>query len=121
MCTQERAEMIKHLNTRPEAMWRTGTQWTFKNEAKVYGSPAFDAAWVSMVGKEQAGMVDPLPVVLSELDKAALPFEKVYAKKGRGKGAAMSAAVRTGRKRSRKDDDDFLDDDDLSGIDFSMM
>ena len=34
---------MEQLDRRPDAMWRTGTLWSFRNEAKVYGSPALDA------------------------------------------------------------------------------
>lgn len=32
---QERADMLDQVEKRPDAMWRIGTQWSFKNEAKV--------------------------------------------------------------------------------------
>lgn len=34
--------MIKHIETSPDAMWRTSLPFSFRNTAKVYGSPMFD-------------------------------------------------------------------------------
>ena len=42
-----RINMIKTLEEAPEKMWKTGTLWSFKNAAKVYGSPWLDAAFKS--------------------------------------------------------------------------
>ena len=54
--------MIDQIEKRPDSMWRTNTMWTFRNEAKIYGSPWFDAAWSKAVGGE-----NPLPEVLAFL------------------------------------------------------
>jgi hypothetical protein len=43
-CLQERAKLISHIESQPERQW-TSSCWSFRNEAKVYGSPMFDALW----------------------------------------------------------------------------
>jgi len=42
--SKQRPHMIKTLRDCPDKYWKTGTIWAFKNAAKVYGSPWFDAA-----------------------------------------------------------------------------
>jgi hypothetical protein len=32
---QDRGDLVDQLEKRPDAMWRTGTIWSFKNDAKV--------------------------------------------------------------------------------------
>ena len=34
---QDRADLAEQLEKRPDAMWRTGTLWSFKNDAKASG------------------------------------------------------------------------------------
>ena len=68
---QDRDQLIDHIEKRPEAMWKIGTIWTFKNEAKVYGSPMFDAVWAAM--HPGGGLSDPMPDVISKLRSAPLP------------------------------------------------
>lgn len=68
---QDRGDLIDQLDKRPDAMWRTGTLWSFRNEAKVYGSPMLDAVWCEL--SRGTGGGDPLPGVLSELRGAAVP------------------------------------------------
>ena len=56
---QERDYIAEQIEKRPDAMWKTNTMWTFRNDAKVYGSPWFDATWAATVGGP-----DPMPAVL---------------------------------------------------------
>ncbi|EFN57451.1 hypothetical protein CHLNCDRAFT_142939 [Chlorella variabilis] len=83
----DRGDLIDQLDKRPDAMWRTGTLWSFRNEAKVYGSPMLDAVWCEL--SRGTGGGDPLPGVLSELRGAAVPPRlqdaEPGAKAGRGK------------------------------------
>jgi hypothetical protein len=51
-------------------MWRTGTIWSFRNDAKVYGSPMLDAAWAELTRSGQ----DPLAAVIAELRAAEVPL-----------------------------------------------
>lgn len=41
---QERNKLLRHIAEQPERSW-AGSAWSFRNEAKVYGSPMFDALW----------------------------------------------------------------------------
>jgi hypothetical protein len=41
---QERGKMIAHISKQPDRQW-TNSAWSFKNDAKVYGSPMMDALW----------------------------------------------------------------------------
>jgi hypothetical protein len=41
---QERNKLIRHISEQPERAW-TSNAWSFRNDAKVYGSPMFDALW----------------------------------------------------------------------------
>lgn len=68
---QERHDLIDHLDKRPDAMWRTGTLWSFRNEAKVYGSPMLDAVWSEL--SHAADCLNPLPGVVVELRSAQVP------------------------------------------------
>ena len=44
---QDRGDLVDQLEKRPDAMWRTGTIWSFKNDAKVgAGSTSFSLAFV---------------------------------------------------------------------------
>ena len=67
---QEREELLAQLEKRPDSMWKAGTIWSFRNEAKVYGSPMFDSAWDAVHGRQ----MDPLPPVIAVLRAAPVPF-----------------------------------------------
>lgn len=69
MLKQERDEVIQHIEKRPEAMWKINTMWSFRNEAKMYGSPMFDAVWA----KVTSGCSDRMPEVVQALRQASLP------------------------------------------------
>jgi hypothetical protein len=77
---QDRNQLIDHIDKRPEGMWKIGTIWSFRNEAKVYGSPMFDAVWAQTM---PGAPPDPMPEVLQKLRSAPLP---------RASDAARSAA-----------------------------
>jgi hypothetical protein len=47
----QRKAQIEQLKTKPDAMWKTGTIWSFRNESKTYGSPWMDAALANPFGK----------------------------------------------------------------------
>lgn len=66
--------MLEHLEKRPEAAWKgNGTMWGFRNEARVYGSPMFDAVWrqVCHQGASPAG----LEATLAQLRAAPVPWQ----------------------------------------------
>lgn len=67
---QDRSHLIDHIEKRPDAMWKIGTVWSFRNEAKVYGSPMFDAVWAHVMPNASP---DPMPVLLQHLRSAPLP------------------------------------------------
>mmetsp|Transcript_11397 Transcript_11397/g.31701 ORF Transcript_11397/g.31701 Transcript_11397/m.31701 type:complete len:1269 (-) Transcript_11397:54-3860(-) len=49
------------LSERPHQLWKTGTNWSFKNSAKVYGSPWLDAALekpFGLIQKEDCNLDD---------------------------------------------------------------
>lgn len=51
---QEREYLLEQIEKRPDSSWRSNSMWTFRNEAKIYGSPMFDAAWNQAMGKPSA-------------------------------------------------------------------
>ena len=79
---RDRAAMLEHVSTRPDAMWKVGTLWSFRNEGKIYGSPAFDSRWSELTREFE----DPMPALLGELRGAWVPF-------GGGKAGGASAAA----------------------------
>lgn len=74
---QDRQALLDHIEKRPESMWKIGTMWSFRNEAKVYGSPIFDAVWSQCL---PGSLQDPMPAVLQKLRSAALPSGSEAAK-----------------------------------------
>ncbi|KAG7667610.1 hypothetical protein Ndes2437B_g07622 [Nannochloris sp. 'desiccata'] len=103
---KQRYEMIEHTEKRPDGMWKTGTQWSFRNEGKIYGSPMLDAAWGEQTGEEGDGSLKDL---VEKLKEAAIPFVMPTGLlrtggggrrgggggrgRGRGRGAAAAAAA----------------------------
>ena len=71
MLKQERGEVIQHIEKRPEAMWKINSMWSFRNEAKMYGSPMFDAVWA----KVTLGCSNKMPEVVQALKEASLPSQ----------------------------------------------
>lgn len=59
---QEREYLIEQIEKRPDASWRSNSMWTFRNDAKVYGSPMFDDAWSKAKGGH-----NPMPDLLQTL------------------------------------------------------
>lgn len=86
---KDRSDLIEQLEKRPDAMWRTGTIWSFKNDLKVYGAPALDAVWDCATGNKPAPMAaNPLPGVLAELRSVDVPWRlQVAVGGGSSKGA----------------------------------
>ena len=70
---QEREDMLEHIEKRPDAMWKSSI-WSFRNDAKVYGSPMYDAVWMSVTA---ARSDDQMRKMLSHLKAAAVPFESL--------------------------------------------
>ena len=66
---KDRNPMVEQIETKPDTMWRPGTMWQFKNDAKCYGSPMLDQAWHEITGEG----ADPMPGVLRRLRGAKLP------------------------------------------------
>lgn len=85
--------MLQHIEKRPDAMWRTGTIWSFRNEAKVYGSPMLDTVYNAATGGLQPS---PVPELLAALRAAPVPFG--------GLKKAVSAAGMAGAPVSRLGD-----------------
>ena len=79
------------MERRPDAMWRTGTQWSFRNEAKVYGSPMLDSAWLTVSSSSAGEEVDPLPGVLAELKAAEVPMKPPAGASGGGRARGSRA------------------------------
>ena len=93
---KERSDLIEHLSRRPDAMWKAGTLWSFKNESKVYGSPMLDSAWAEAIGEGE----DPLPATIAKLKEAKTPFSmdiplkssRSRISRGRGRGKSKRRA-----------------------------
>lgn len=68
---RERASLLEHLRLRPDAPWKASLSFSFKNEAKAYGSPMCDAAWAEVHGEDGAS---GLAAVLEDLQEAAVPW-----------------------------------------------
>ncbi|KAK9817177.1 hypothetical protein WJX72_010690 [[Myrmecia] bisecta] len=69
---KDRDAVLDHISKRPDAMWKIGTLWSFRNEAKIYGSPMFDAVWAEFCPEAENRM----PKVIQTLRSAATPFDK---------------------------------------------
>ncbi|KFM28667.1 putative histone-lysine N-methyltransferase ATXR3 [Auxenochlorella protothecoides] len=65
---KERRDLLEALARRPDAQWRSGTIFSFRNEARVYGSPMLDDAWDRVEGRAGG-----LEAVLQELRDADVP------------------------------------------------
>jgi hypothetical protein len=80
---KDRDAMLEHIEKRPDAMWKVGTLWSFKNEAKIYGSPVFDSRWAELTGE----FGDPMPGLVGGLRSAWVPYGAV---KGGGRPSAVA-------------------------------
>ena len=98
---KDRDAMIDHIQKRPDAMWKVGTLWSFKNEAKIYGSPVLDSRWAELTREFE----DPMPALLGQLKGAPVPYgggggaERVRAPRpppGAGAAARAAAAAAAG-------------------------
>lgn len=78
---------MSQMGTRPEVMWKTGSFWSFRNEAKVYGSPMFDSAWAAVNDQ----VTDPLVAVIAALRAAPVPFATVIPQSIVGNGVGVSS------------------------------
>lgn len=99
---KERFELVEHIEKRPDSMWKTGTQWSFRNDAKIYGSPMFDDAWAASMKDGRRGLGE----VVKALKEAAVPFvmptSAVRSSGGtKGRGAASGGTASGGRGRGR--------------------
>ena len=56
-------------------MWKINTMWSFRNEAKMYGSPMFDAVWAQMTSSCSNRMLE----VVQSLQQARLPKQHLQA------------------------------------------
>ena len=106
---KERGDLIDHLTRRPDAMWKAGTLWSFKNEAKIYGSPMLDSAWAHAVGEGEGA----LPETLRKLKDAKTPFSmqappKKVAKPRTSRGKSRGRAKRMAEEAEMEDIDILL-------------
>jgi hypothetical protein len=69
---QERAWLLEHIAKRPEAQWKACALFSFRNEAKVYGSPMFDAVYREV--KEGVSRGVPLGQLVTQLKTRPLPW-----------------------------------------------
>lgn len=82
----ERSELLGQLERRPDAIWKVWMCWSFRNDAKIYGSPMFDdalarsrAGWARLAPDGQPAMAEPgegagsLAEALAHLKCAELP------------------------------------------------
>jgi len=86
---QERESMFEMVEKRPDSMWRTGTMYSFRNEAKVYGSPMLDAAWAHAT---PGAPPDPVPALLAAL-RAVPPARSGHTRAAANAAMAAAAAV----------------------------
>lgn len=91
---QEREALFEMVEKRPDAMWRTSTMYSFRNEAKVYGSPMLDAAWARAM---PSALPDPIPALLRAL-RAVPPVRGGNARSA----AAAGETDGNGAPRNRK-------------------
>jgi len=66
-------EMLDQISNRPDSMWKTGTIWSFKNDAKVYGTPMLDQAWFEITGQGE----NSVSKVLEKLKSAKIPLKAI--------------------------------------------
>ena len=72
-CVQDREGMLQHIERRPDAPWKAGAMWSFKNESRVFGSPWFDAAYERACGQAESGS---LAAVLSSMRSCYTPWQR---------------------------------------------
>ncbi|GMH38444.1 hypothetical protein BSKO_06328 [Bryopsis sp. KO-2023] len=67
--SKDRGIMLEQIEKRPDAMWKFGSMFSFRNEHKVYGSPMFDSMWRG----EAIGGEGGLKTLVEELKNAPVP------------------------------------------------
>lgn len=72
LCAQDRDAMLDHIEKRPDSNWK-GSMWSFRNDAKLYGSPMFDAVWHAMTQLQHA---DSCREVVQQLRSAPVPWQQ---------------------------------------------
>ena len=94
---QEREALFEMVEKRPDTMWRTSTMYSFRNEAKVYGSPMLDAAWSRAAPDAPP---DPIPALLEAL-RAVPPVRTGNARSMAAAAAAAGEGGSSGAPRNR--------------------
>ncbi|GFR46120.1 hypothetical protein Agub_g7609 [Astrephomene gubernaculifera] len=69
---KDRTAVLRHLESSPDAQWKTSLQFAFRNDAKIYGSPMFDQVYLEAVG---APHLNPMPEVLRHLKTVKTPLQ----------------------------------------------
>lgn len=90
----ERSELLSQLERRPDSIWKVWMCWSFRNDAKIYGSPMFDdalarsrAGWARLGPEGQPTMLEPgngagsLDEALAHLKCAELPLRMLDTKR----------------------------------------
>ncbi|KXZ45516.1 hypothetical protein GPECTOR_53g102 [Gonium pectorale] len=77
---KDRASVLKHIETCPDAQWRTSLPFNFRNDAKIYGSPMFDQIYLEAIGQPER---NPMPAVLQHLKEVKTPLQAKPGKGGR--------------------------------------
>ena len=74
---QDRDGILTHIEKRPDSSWKAGkdSMWSFRNEAKVYGSPMHDAVWEDMTTGGQKG-TSALQEAVRSLRAAPVPWKQ---------------------------------------------
>ena len=63
---------MDHIEKRPDANWKAGSSmWSFRNEARVYGSPMFDSVWQEV---NQLEGPNALKAAVEQLRAVAVPW-----------------------------------------------
>lgn len=74
---KDRDGILTHIEKRPDSSWKAGkdSMWSFRNEAKVYGSPMHDAVWEDMTTGGQKG-TSALQEAVRSLRAAPVPWKQ---------------------------------------------
>lgn len=57
---KQRPHMLTLIKNKPDALWPTGTIWSFRNTGKMYGSPMHDRAIAKSKGEADSGVLGEL-------------------------------------------------------------
>jgi hypothetical protein len=85
---KDRTAQLSLVAESPGAMWPVGTLWSFKNTARVYGSPMLDAAIARSRGEEPV-----LPRIIQDLMVHGMAAPAPAPRSAFGGAAAAAAAV----------------------------